>query len=142
MYQWFTPACTCNAVLMRNSRCGFFKDRIFVSRKYFKVKPDSNLMWSLIEQSVDETGKPRASFDVPHSIQLGPDSMHLRPNSIHYNIVCSVGQKSWLTSFSLSLSLFTVYRMLDPNEDPSQVVDFWGKSRVRERNISQHTELS
>ena len=64
----------------------WFKDRIFVPRKYFKVKPDSNLMWSLIEQSVDETGKPRTSFDVPHSIQLGPDSMHLKPNSTHYNI--------------------------------------------------------
>ena len=43
---------------------------------------------------------------------------------------------------SLSLSSHTVYRMLDPSEDPSQVVDFWGKSKVREANCSQHTRLS
>lgn len=48
-----------------------------VVRMYFKVKPDSSLAWSLIEQSTDTT----------------------------------------------------VHRLLEAQEDPSQVVDFWGKSR-------------
>ena len=53
-------------------------------------------------------------------------------------VVCS----EIMADISLSLSSHTVYRMLDPSEDPSQVVDFWGKSKVREGNCSQHTRLS
>ena len=49
-----------------------------LDRMYFRVKPDSHLAWSLVEQSLDQT----------------------------------------------------VHRVLDPSEDPSAVVDFWGKSRV------------
>ncbi len=48
-------------------------------RAYFRAaKQDANVMWSLIEQSLDNT----------------------------------------------------VYRILEPGEDPSTVVDLWGKSRV------------
>ncbi len=46
---------------------------------YFKVKPDSQLAWNLIEQSIDNT----------------------------------------------------VHRPLDVTEDPSEVIDFWGKSKVQ-----------
>ena len=47
-------------------------------RMYFKVRPDSQLAWSLVEQSTDNT----------------------------------------------------VHRPLDLTEDPCEVVDFWGKSKV------------
>ena len=84
---------------------------------------------------------PRSIQLGPDSIQLGPDSIQLGPDSIlHVNkvVVCSES----MADIFLSLSSHTVCRMLDPNEDPSQVVDFWGKSKVRERNCSQCTELS
>ena len=31
-----------------------------IHRMYFKVKPDSSLAWSLIEQSTDTTGEPQS----------------------------------------------------------------------------------
>ena len=54
------------------------------------MKPDSNLMQSLIKQSTDET----------------------------------------------------VYCMLDPNEDPRQVVDFWGKSKDHMRFLLKQTPIA
>ena len=34
----------------------------YIHRMYFKVKPDSSLAWSLIEQSTDTTGEPQSVF--------------------------------------------------------------------------------
>ena len=65
---------------------------------YFKVKPDSCLTWTLIEQSTDETGELLDWFVVSRKIDKG---------------LCPA-----------------VHRPLTENEDPSEVVDFWGKSKV------------
>lgn len=67
---------------------------------YFKVKPDSYLTWTLIEQSTDETGETVVFFFFVVKI------------------------KNMIFNFN------TVHRPLSESEDPSEVVDFWGKSKV------------
>ena len=54
---------------------GVYNSRLswHICRKFFKVKPDSNLMWALIEQSVDETGRPMPNT---YSTFLNLDSMY------------------------------------------------------------------
>lgn len=61
-----------------------------IVRMYFKVKPDCQLAWSLLEQSADGT----------------------------------------------------VLRPLDPSEEPSEVVDFWGKTRDRMRFILKQSVIN
>ncbi|XP_064405676.1 intersectin-1-like [Halichondria panicea] len=61
-----------------------------IVRMYFKVKPDSQLAWNLIEQSIDNT----------------------------------------------------VHRPLDVTEDPSEVIDFWGKSKDQMRFLLKQSIIS
>ena len=67
---------------------------------YFKVKPDSCLTWTLVEQSTDETGTILYYVHVRIII-----------DSARYNYTI-------------------VNRPIIDGEDPCEVVDFWGKSKV------------
>ena len=79
-------------------------------RKYFRVRPDRSRQWALIEQSLDETGLTTPTHSLTHS--LTPSLPHSLTHSLDM-----AGDS-------------TVQRLLGADEDPSQVVNFWGKSKV------------
>lgn len=88
---------------------------------YFKVKPDCQLMWSLIEQSVDGTGETG-----DHSLLLG---WSVSRTVMWFEIELRTSPHVFKPTLVFTLA---VQRMLEPSEDPSEVVAFWGKTRVRQ----------
>lgn len=86
MYKRHIQSCSCECFLL------------VLCRKYFRVRPDRSLQWTLTEQSQDETGTHTHTTEVCDKICMGRVS--------------------------------TVQRLLRADEDPGEVVDFWGKSKV------------
>ena len=85
---------------------------------YFKVRPDCQLAWSLMEQSADDTGKPAPFADANYTLNAWSGGYL----ALHQPSVQTTGLKIVFPP--------TVLRPLDPSEEPSEVVDFWGKTRV------------